>query len=584
MAQFTPAFLDLVLERSDLVRLIDARVPLKKKGKDYWACCPFHQEKTPSFSVSADKQIYYCFGCHAHGNAIGFLMEYERLSFPEAVTLLAEDAGLALPEEQGKGPAVDTLKPLHQGLERAVALYRQALRDNAEARNYLQTRGVLAAAIERFELGFAPAAAQFLTRNLGKSGEDRRLLAAAGLVSTRNDGTVYDRFRERVIFPIRDGRGRLVGLGGRSMDGREPKYLNSPETPIYHKSRVLYGLHQAREGIRRTGKALLVEGYLDVITLHQAGIDNAVAASGTALGNEQLELIFRAAPEIVLCFDGDSAGEQAAWRAVNLAPEHLRQGRLLRVLFLPQGEDPDSLVRGQGAAAFHALLATARPALDVYLEGLQKRHNIMVEDEKAVFLHHARALLQRLADPILKELYEQRVATLCGLRMARHPSPPLHQEASRPRQRGQPSLLDRALLLLLQVPQAPAWQQVEAALLPFLFASDPAAKNFAQALDILRDTTHLDTHGLLSRIADPDQAAAWYRLAMTPLESTGTSVNEELRQREISDCVARINRRSRAERALFIGRAADQAGLAALSDSEIAELLRHRWRDDENRS
>ncbi|MHB1748963.1 MAG: DNA primase, partial [Acidithiobacillus sp.] len=337
MANFSPAFIDAVLEHSDLVRLIDSRVPLKKKGKDFWACCPFHQEKSPSFSVSADKQIYYCFGCHAHGNAIGFLMAHDRLSFPEAVKTLAEEAGIALPEDSPTGEQED-LRPLRAILEKAVALYQSMFSEYPPAQEYLRGRGLDADTIARFELGYAPPAAQFLSQKLGNDASLRRQLLGAGLVSSRDDGSVYDRFRGRVIFPIRDGRGQTVGLGGRSLDGREPKYLNSPESALYHKGRVLYGLHQAKEGVRRAGRILLVEGYLDVITLHQAGIDYAVAASGTALGDSQLEMLFRAAAEVLLCFDGDNAGRHAAWRAVQMAPEHLREGRLLRVLFLPDGE------------------------------------------------------------------------------------------------------------------------------------------------------------------------------------------------------------------------------------------------------
>ncbi|MBW9250030.1 MAG: DNA primase, partial [Acidithiobacillus ferriphilus] len=414
MANFPPTFVNAVLEHSDLVRLIDSRVPLKKKGKDFWACCPFHQEKSPSFSVSADKQIYYCFGCHAHGNAIGFLMAHDRLSFPEAVTTLAEEAGIALPEDSPTGEQED-LRPLRAILEKAVALYQSMVAEHLPAQEYLRGRGLDADTIARFELGYAPPAARLLSQRLGNDASSRRQLLGAGLVSSRDDGSVYDRFRGRVIFPIRDGRGQMVGLGGRSLDGHEPKYLNSPESALYHKGRVLYGLHQAKEGVRRAGRVLLVEGYLDVITLHQVGVDYAVAASGTALGDSQLEMLFRAATEVLLCFDGDNAGRNAAWRAVQMAPEHLREGRLLRVLFMPDGEDPDSLVRQHGAAAFESLLPGARPAIDFFLEGLQHRHNLAAEDEKALFLHAARDFLKRVSDPILREVYEQRVQDLCGL-------------------------------------------------------------------------------------------------------------------------------------------------------------------------
>ena len=570
MANFPPTFVNAVLEHSDLVRLIDSRVPLKKKGKDFWACCPFHQEKSPSFSVSADKQIYYCFGCHAHGNAIGFLMAHDRLSFPEAVTTLAEEAGIALPEDSPTGEQED-LRPLRAILEKAVALYQSMVAEHLPAQEYLRGRGLNADTIARFELGYAPPAARFLSQRLGNDASSRRQLLGAGLVSSRDDGSVYDRFRGRVIFPIRDGRGQMVGLGGRSLDGHEPKYLNSPESALYHKGRVLYGLHQAKEGVRRAGRVLLVEGYLDVITLHQVGVDYAVAASGTALGDSQLEMLFRAAAEVLLCFDGDNAGRNAAWRAVQMAPEHLREGRLLRVLFMPDGEDPDSLVRQHGAAAFESLLPGARPAIDFFLEGLQHRHNLAAEDEKALFLHAARDFLKRVSDPILREVYEQRVQDLCGLApVTRRAAPRVPRKAALPASRG-PSLYKTALRLLLSFPEDSAWQALDRDLLPFLFDSDPMAKNLAETLDILANMTHLSSHELFAKLSVSEHAEVCYALVMG--DSSGAEDGASM-QLEIAGCVARVNQRLAAARSRFISRAADQGGLSALSEQERAEMVR----------
>ncbi|MHB8210832.1 MAG: DNA primase [Acidithiobacillus sp.] len=570
MANFSPAFIDAVLEHSDLVRLIDSRVPLKKKGKDFWACCPFHQEKSPSFSVSADKQIYYCFGCHAHGNAIGFLMAHDRLSFPEAVKTLAEEAGIALPEDSPTGEQED-LRPLRAILEKAVALYQSMFSEYPPAQEYLRGRGLDVDTIARFELGYAPPAAQFLSQKLGNDASLRRQLLGAGLVSSRDDGSVYDRFRGRVIFPIRDGRGQAVGLGGRSLDGHEPKYLNSPESALYHKGRVLYGLHQAKEGVRRAGRVLLVEGYLDVITLHQVGIDYAVAASGTALGDSQLEMLFRVAAEVLLCFDGDNAGRNAAWRAVQMAPEHLREGRLLRVLFLPDGEDPDSLVRQHGAAAFESLLPAARPAIDFFLEELQRRHNLAAEDEKALFLHAARDFLKRVSDPILREVYEQRVQDICGLvTVTRRAAPRVVRKPSLNASQG-PSLYKTALRLLLNHPEDPAWQTLDRDLLPFLFDSDPTVKNLAGALDILANMTHLSSHELFAKLSVSEHAEVCYALVMTDAGGVEDGASMQL---EISGCVARVNQRLAAARSHFISRAADQGGLSALSEQERAEMVR----------
>lgn len=580
MATFSPAFIDAVLEHTDLVRLVDARVRLKKKGKDFWACCPFHQEKSASFSVSPDKQIYYCFGCHAHGNAIGFLMAHDRLSFPEAVTVLAEDAGMSLPEESTGKSEQEDLRPLRKALEDAVRLYQSALRENRGAQEYLEGRGLTAQTIAHFELGYAPSAAQFLTQRLGKNAQ--HALLGAGLVSSREDGSVYDRFRDRIIFPIRDGRGQLVGLGGRSLDGREPKYLNSPEGALYHKGRVLYGLHQARDGVRRANRVLLVEGYLDVITLHQAGMDYAVAASGTALGEGQLQMLFRTASETLLCFDGDSAGRKAAWRAVQMAPEQLREGRLLRVLFMPDGQDPDSLVRGQGAGALESLLPVARPAVDFFLDELQRRYNIAAEDEKAQFLREARDFLKRVNDATLREVYTQKLQDICGLVLPivenrRKPT----RESTMPRRivaQGGPSLFKTALRLLLSHPEDPGWQSLNKDLLPFAFDDDPMAKNLNAALDILPKMTHLTSHELLAKLADSEFAAACYALVMA---EPNDSEQVALQHSEVADCVQGMNRRLHRARSRFIGRTADQVGLGALSPQERAEMLRPTRRDDE---
>ncbi|ACH84188.1 MULTISPECIES: DNA primase [Acidithiobacillus] len=578
MANFSPAFIDALLEHCDLVRLIDSRVPLKKKGRDFWACCPFHQEKSPSFSVSADKQIYYCFGCHAHGNAIGFLMAHDRLSFPEAVKTLADEVGVALPED---GPAgeQESLRPLRAILEKAIGVYRSALAEHPPAQEYLRGRGLSEEIIGRFELGYAPSAAGFLSQKLGREPSLRQQLLGAGLVSGREDGSVYDRFRGRVIFPIRDGRGQAVGLGGRSLDGHEPKYLNSPESALYHKGRVLYGLHQAREGMRRAGRVLLVEGYLDVITLHQAGIDYAVAASGTALGDSQMEMLFRAAHEVLLCFDGDTAGRNAAWRAVQTAPEHLRAGRLLRLLFLPDGQDPDSLVREQGGAVFESMLPTARPAIDFFLEELQRRHNLAAEDEKALFLHAARDFLKRVSDPVLREVYEQRVQTLCGLApVARRATSRAPRKATFSAAGGR-SLFKTALRLLLNFPEDPAWQALDRDLLPFLFDRDPMAEILAEALDILANMTHLSSHELFAKLSVLKHAEACYALVMS---DSGDEEGQVLMRLEISGCVARVNQRLAAARSHFISRAADQGGLSALSEQERAEVVRLSRRDRRN--
>ncbi len=566
MARFSREIIDSVLERTDLVRLIESRLSLKKKGKDYWACCPFHQEKTASFSVSPDKQIYYCFGCHAHGNALDFLMNYERLDFLEALESLAEQAGVPLPKEAGSAATLpDQSSALRKALEESLALYREALSQHPKAAAYWDSRGVSPDSREVFALGYAPPEELILSR-LGRQREKREQLVAAGVLGIGEGGRYYERFRGRVIFAIRDARGRLCGLAGRSMDGREPKYLNSPETPLYHKGQILYGLDRARAGIRRLGKALLVEGYLDVISLHQAGFDNAVAASGTALTAMQLENLFRASPELILCFDGDQAGRLAAQRAIALSPEHLRPGRLLRVLLLPNGEDPDSLIRQQGSDAFAKLLESARPALDFYLEVLQDNFDLTRTDELAQFRRQAREFVGRVADADLREVLIERLAAIPGVRLPRkRPQAPRIVAPNHPQWRQEWA---RVLALFLAFPAAPAWQQVDQTLLARHADEREELQALQRALEISANLHHLTPQSLclaLAKEADGEKFLALSAVfsgepwSETMVESTVQWINGEL---------SRL-------RSVALGRLGDRLGPGALSIEERQELLRH---------
>ncbi|MFP4181655.1 MAG: DNA primase, partial [Thiohalospira sp.] len=349
-------FIDDLVSRTDIVEVIGERVPLKRKGREYAACCPFHDERTPSFYVSPEKQFYHCFGCGAHGTALGFLMDYGHLSFPEAVEDLAGRLGLDVPREgdDGRPPAPDRT-PLYETLAAAADYYRAMLRRHDQARraaDYLKGRGVSGATARDYGLGFAPPGWRNLLPALGGGEETRKRLVEAGLLIERDDGGVHDRFRDRVIFPIHDHRGRPIAFGGRILGDGEPKYLNSPESPVFHKGRELYGLYEARRALRRLDRLLVVEGYMDVIALAGAGVHHAVATLGTATTADHLDRAFRLTGEVVFCFDGDRAGREAAWRALENALPVLRDGRSVRFLFLPEGEDPDTLVRREGGAAF----------------------------------------------------------------------------------------------------------------------------------------------------------------------------------------------------------------------------------------
>jgi DNA primase len=391
------AFIESLLERIDIVEVVGNRVDLKPAGRgEFKARCPFHDEKTPSFTVSADKQFYHCFGCGAHGTAIGFVMEYDGLEFPAAIEELAHTAGLEVPREAGRGAPVKQNERLYQALSQAQTWFRRQLGASEAARDYLKGRGFDKATVDEFGIGYAPDAWQALADFLINEGFRPQELEEAGLV-TRRDGRTTDKFRDRVMFPIHDRRGRVIAFGGRSLGERGPKYMNSPETPVFHKGRELYRLYNVRRG-GLPERILVVEGYMDAAALFQFGFDNAVATLGTSVTADHMSLLFRAAPVVVFCFDGDRAGRQAAWRGLEAALGELKANREVRFLFLPDGEDPDSLVRNRGADALSSLLDEARPLSTFFFDHLAEPLDMDSLD--------GRARLVALAEPYLEKLPE----------------------------------------------------------------------------------------------------------------------------------------------------------------------------------
>ncbi|MEE2983947.1 MAG: DNA primase [Pseudomonadota bacterium] len=343
-------FIDDLLTRIDIVDLIESHLPLRKAGRDFQALCPFHDEKTPSFTISREKQFYHCFGCSAHGSAIGFLMNYRNLEFIEAVEELAQIAGLEVPREAGRERAVPT-REVFELLEQACGYYETQLRNHADRSrivDYLKARDISGQIAKKFRLGFAPAGWNNLLAAMSTDGAGEEQLERAGLVIRREHGGYYDRFRERIIFPIRDRRGRVIGFGGRVIDVGEPKYLNSPETEVFHKGRELYGLHEALDARGTLTELIVVEGYMDVIAMHQFGMSNVVATLGTAVTSDHLDQLFRHVPEVIFCFDGDAAGERAAWKALEISLPLMEGNRQVRFVFLPDGHDPDTAVRAHG--------------------------------------------------------------------------------------------------------------------------------------------------------------------------------------------------------------------------------------------
>jgi DNA primase len=419
------AFLDDLLDRVDIVEVIDRRVKLKKAGKNYTARCPFHDEKTPSFSVNPDKQFYYCFGCGAGGNALGFVMDYDNVDFPQAVETLASNAGLEVPREQAPGgPGREQReqgnKPLYALMEQVANYYKQQLRQHPQAKkavDYLKGRGLSGEIARTFDLGFAPPGWDNLLKGLGEDEDQRKLLMQAGMLVENESGRIYDRFRDRVVFPIRDQRGRVIAFGGRVLGDDKPKYLNSPETAIFQKGRELYGLYQAKQANRKLERILVVEGYMDVIALAQHGINNATATLGTATSKTHLERIYRLCPEVVFCFDGDEAGRKAAFRALEATLPCMEDGRQARFLFLPEGQDPDDAVRGGGAEHFQQLLDGATPLETFLFESVAQGLDTSSLEGRARLSKLALPYIRQLPEGVFRQLMFQALADRTGLEL-----------------------------------------------------------------------------------------------------------------------------------------------------------------------
>ncbi|WP_290652442.1 DNA primase [Aquisalimonas sp.] len=511
-------FIDDLLTRTDIVEVIGSRLTIKKAGANYQALCPFHSEKTPSFTVSPSKQFYHCFGCGAHGTAIRFLMEYDRMGFPEAVETLARQLGVELPKEAQSRPDPEAA-PLYGLLDKAAATYQHWLRQHADRHQavaYLRHRGVSGEIAARYGIGFAPAGWDNLLREAGHPEE----LVRAGLAIRKDSGSIYDRFRNRIMFPIRDRRGRVVGFGGRVLDEGEPKYLNSPETPVFHKGRELYGLHESLQAQRHPGRILVVEGYMDVVALAQRGLPHAVATLGTATTTDQVERLFRTTHNVVFCFDGDNAGRQAAWRALENTLPALRGERQACFLFLPEGEDPDSLVRQQGADAFRALEAEATPLSEFLLNELGRDADVDTVDGRARLVERTAPTIRRVPHGVFRDLLIDELARHAGVDRAHveravvgqtQPTQAATAPALRPGQRPQRRTAVRlAVALLLQHPELAA-EGGEPERLREL--NQPGADLLAQLLELLQEQPHLNPGAVLERFRDHRHGPALWKLA-----------------------------------------------------------------------
>lgn len=460
-------FIDDLVARTDIVELINARVPLKKAGKNYQACCPFHNEKSPSFTVSPQKQFYHCFGCGANGTALGFLMEYDRMEFVDAVEELARQHGLEVPREGGnqRNPQQSQrLKSLHELLEAASNYYQQQLPKQTAAVDYLKQRGIDGSTAKAFGLGYAPNAWDGLINALAYNADTQQQLITTGMLIEKEGGAgrAYDRFRDRIMFPIRDTRGRVIAFGGRVLGDEKPKYLNSPETPLFHKGKELYGLYEARQALREIPKLLVVEGYMDVIALAQHGIPYAVATLGTALTEEHLTPLFRATAEVIFCFDGDAAGRRAAAKAMEVCLGAMKDGRQVKFLFLPDGEDPDTLVRKQGQTEFETATNNAMPLSSFLIQTLCDGIQLNSIDGRARLVELARPWLAKIPTGVFRNLLSEELANRAqvnSIELLRN-NPALSDVPQRPAKPAMSStrltITQRALATLLHNPAAAA--------------------------------------------------------------------------------------------------------------------------------
>ncbi|WP_217526365.1 DNA primase [Vibrio cholerae] len=519
------SFIDDLLARLDIVDVIDARVKLKKKGKNYSACCPFHNEKTPSFSVSQEKQFYHCFGCGAHGNAIDFVMEYERMEFPEAIEELASTIGLEVQREERtpsspfakNTPAVksEDKRSLYDLMGSIAQFYRQQLKvpANKHAIEYLKNRGLSGEIVQKFGIGYIADEWDLVRRNFGQQRSSEDMLVTAGMLIENDNGRRYDRFRGRVMFPIRDRRGRVIGFGGRITEQGTPKYLNSPETPIFHKGKELYGLYEVLQAYREPPQILVVEGYMDVVALAQYGVDYSVASLGTSTTGDHLQLLFRQTNHVICCYDGDRAGREAAWRALENALSYLKSGNILKFLFLPDGEDPDSYVRKYGKADFEQQVANATPLSQYLFENLIELHQINLgsHEGKSALRALATPLIDKIPDPFLQEILEKLLDERTGFdhqlrrKKARNTEnrPAPHKAIKRTPMR------DVIALLI----QNPSYAELVPDLASVRHLMIPGLDTFNEVLEKCRQYPHITTGQLLEHWRDSKNETLLSRLA-----------------------------------------------------------------------
>lgn len=560
-------FIDDLLTRIDIVDVVQRRLSLKKAGGEWTACCPFHDERTPSFTVSPQKQFYHCFGCGAHGSAVGFVMEYDHLEFPDAVEELAQDAGMEVQYENGSQRRDrDDRSDLYTLLDEAANWYQKQLSQSEQAQTYCRERGLDADTLERFRIGWAPPGWDGIHDLLGTSQARVQALETSGMLSTGRGGKRYDRFRKRLMFPIPDRRGRIVAFGGRVLDPEDsPKYLNSPETPLFHKGRELFGLWQVKQVHKQPQRVVVVEGYMDVIALHQAGLPIAVATLGTATTPEQMERLFRTTGEVVFCFDGDRAGRDAAWKALQSALPNLRDGRQAAFLLLDGDTDPDTLVRSEGKDGFQARLAAATPLSTYLFDTLAADVDTHSIDGRARLAEQARPLLARLPDSAFRDLMQQELEKRTGVSTRASTPPPAPRRAPSTSGTGQPTLIRSAITVLLADPT------LAGALTPpfgFEALDKPGVNLLLELLETARTHPSMHTAALLAHF---EQHQAYPHLRKLAAQSLPEGI--DLVQ-EFEGALTQLQRQATDQRIAVLMDQQTQGQLEDAGKDELRQLLR----------
>ena len=573
MARIPDAFIDDLLARTDIVEVVGARVPLKRQGKEYASRCPFHDERSASFTVSPTKQFYHCFGCGAHGTAISFLMNYDRLEFLDAVDELAKRVGLEIPRDTQQRNANPETRDLYGATEAASTFFRSQLAGSDKARAYVQKRGIAKEIVERYAIGYAPDGFSALRDTLGTDPRRMQLLERGGLFSKNDKGHVYDKFRDRLIFPIHDRRGRTIAFGGRVIDPEDsPKYLNSPETALFHKGRELYGLWQAKQANAKLDRLIVVEGYMDVVALAQYGVSQAVATLGTATTPDHAELLFRNAPDVYFCFDGDRAGRSAAWKALESVLPRMKDGRQAFFLFLPDGEDPDSLVRQEGVDGFDARLRDATPLSEFFYASLSADVNLSSLDGKARLAERCKPLLAQIPDGAFGDLMQQRLTELTGVgaRASQAQASPQRARNAPQANTQKPSLVRSAITHLLHRPALALDLQP-----PYRFAAlrQPGIELLSELVLLVRERPEISTGALLEHFAERGEAGALQKLATLELPGEESALHTEF-----LDAMAQLDKQVLQQRIDELQQQQRDGGLGDADKQELRELLQARLR------